>query len=314
MTYVGDFFKRLFRKSNIPMIIYLVINLALVFVGTSVLIAMLTSDNPLDDAAFIVVSILASILLYGVGIIVALSPLGEYILRTKLGCKEIKEQDILNRIVPIFNEVHAVARRVNPSIAEDIKLFMNDDEDVNAFATGRKTVCFNRGLLQLTDAEIKGVFAHEFGHIANHDTDFTLVVNVANWIVSAYFMIAWVVIMIYKYVIKGVSWIIAFASDSIGGAIASLLGGVVVDAMITISIKLLSSLWTFIGNMLVKASSRGNEYLADKFAKDSGFGQGLLAFFNRYASANQKLSLKEKIASLSDTHPPMTKRIDALLK
>ena len=158
MTYVGDFFKRLFRKSNIPMIIYLVINLALVFVGTSVLIAMLTSDNPLDDAAFIVVSILASILLYGVGIIVALSPLGEYILRTKLGCKEIKEQDILNRIVPIFNEVHAAARRVNPSIAEDIKLFMNDDEDVNAFATGRKTVCFNRGLLQLTDAEIKGVF------------------------------------------------------------------------------------------------------------------------------------------------------------
>lgn len=314
MTYVGDFFKRLFRKSNIPMIIYLVINLALVFVGTCVIIAAVTSDSPLEDGVFIAVSILSSVLLYGIGIVVALSPLGEYILRTKLGCKEIKEQDILNRIVPIFNEVHAAARRVNPSIAEDIKLFMNDDEDVNAFATGRKTVCFNRGLLQLTDAEIKGVFAHEFGHIANHDTDFTLVVNVANWIVSAYFMIAWVVIMIYKYVIKGVSWIIAFASDSIGGAIASLLGGVVVDVMITISIKLLSSLWTFIGNMLVKASSRGNEYLADKFARDAGFASGLLTFFSRFANANQKLSLKEKIAALSDTHPPMTKRMDALLK
>ncbi len=313
MTYVGDFFKRLFRKSNIPMIIYLVINLFLVFIGTATIIAVATNES-LDNASFIAISIVASIVLYGVGIVVALSPAGEYILRKKLGCKEIKDQDILNRIMPIFNEVHAAARRVNPSIAEDIKLFMNEDEDYNAFATGRKTVCINKGLLRLSDEEIKGILAHEFGHIANHDTDFTLVVNVANWIVTVYFTLAWIFIMIYKYLIKGISFIVALASDSIGGMIATMLGGVVVDFMITLSIKLMSTLWTFIGNMLIKASNRSNEYLADKFAKDSGFGSGLLAFFNRFASANQKQSFKEKLASLSDTHPPMSKRIDALLK
>lgn len=314
MTYVGDFFKRLFRKSNIPMIIYLVINLFLVFLGTSVIIGAATSESPLDDAAFIAISIVASIVLYGIGIVVALSPAGEFILRTKLGCKEIREQDVLDRIMPIFNEVHAAARRVNPSIAEDIKLFMNEDDSVNAFATGRKTVCINRGLLRLTDNEIKGILAHEFGHIANHDTDFSLVVNVANWIVTVYFTIAWILIMIYKYIIKGIAFFVALASDSIGGMIATVLGGAVVDFMITISIKLISTLWTFIGNMLIKASSRGNEYLADRFAKDSGFASGLLTFFGRYADANQKLSFTEKLASLTDTHPPMTKRIDALLK
>lgn len=312
MTYVGDFFKRLFRKSNIPMVIYLIINLVLVFIGTSVLVSVATADAPLNNGAFIAISILASILLYGIGIVVALSPLGEFLLRTKLGCKEIKDQNILNRIMPIFSEVHAAARRVNPSIPEDIKLFMNDDEDVNAFATGRKTVCINKGILQLSDDELKGVLAHEFGHIANHDTDFTLVVNVANWIVSAYFMIAWIIIMIYKYTIKAISFVVAFASDSIGASIASMLGGVIVDVMITLSIKLLSSLWTFIGNMLVKASSRGNEYLADKFAKESGFASGLMTFFSRFANAKQSMSLKEKIASLSDTHPPMSKRLEAL--
>jgi hypothetical protein len=44
---------------------------------------MATSESPLSDAAFIALSLLASVVLYGIGIVVALSPIGEYILRTK---------------------------------------------------------------------------------------------------------------------------------------------------------------------------------------------------------------------------------------
>ena len=57
---------------------------------------MATSESPLSDAAFIALSLLASVVLYGIGIVVALSPIGEYILRTKLGCKEITDQEMGN--------------------------------------------------------------------------------------------------------------------------------------------------------------------------------------------------------------------------
>lgn len=316
MTYVADFFKRLFRKENIPMIIYLIINLVLVFVGTSLIVSVVVAESgtAMPEAALIAISILASIAIYGLGIVIALSPLGEFILRTKLGCKPVTDQAVLNRIMPLFNEVHAAARRLNPSIANDIKLFISEDNSPNAFATGRKTICINTGLLKLSDMEIKGILAHEFGHIANHDTDFTLVVNVANWIVTAYFTIAWVLIMVYKFIMKAIALIVSIASDSIGAVIASILGGVIVDAMVTIGIRLFSAIWTLIGNLLIKASSRSNEFLADKFAKQAGFASGLLMFFNRYATAKPKLSFKEKLASLGDTHPATSLRINELMK
>ena len=183
-TYVTDFFKKLARKENIPLIIYLVMNLMLVFLGTTITVGFILVDTELynSDAALFLISIPASILLYGLGIVIALSPIGEWLLRHKHGCEKITDQAVLDRIDPLFNEVHNAARKVNPDIAENISLYICDDEEPNAFATGRKTLCINKGLLNCTDEEIKGVLAHEFGHISNHDTYFTLVVNVANWI------------------------------------------------------------------------------------------------------------------------------------
>lgn len=313
-TYVTDFFKKLARKENVPMIIYLVLNLILVFLGTTIAIGFMIVDTELanNDAALFLISIPASILLYGLGIVIALSPIGEWLLRSKHGCEKITDAAILDRIQPIFNEVHTAAKEINPDIAEDVSLYMCNDETPNAFAAGRKTICINSGLLNCTDEEIKGVLAHEFGHISNHDTDFTLVVNVANWIVAAYFAVVWVIIMAYKLMFKGVGMLVSIVQGSIGTFIATVLGDAVATAAILVFIKLTSAVWTFIGNLLIKASSRSNEFLADKFAKDSGFGNGLTSFLNTLADAKHKRSLIEKIAAIGDSHPETSKRIEAL--
>ena len=42
-----------------------------------------------------------------------------------------------------------------PLISDSVRLYMNDDESENAFATGRRTICVTRGLLNMPDEVIK---------------------------------------------------------------------------------------------------------------------------------------------------------------
>lgn len=65
---------------------------------------------------------------------------------------------------------------------------MNTDEDPNAFATGRKTICVTEGMLHMPESQIKATLGHEFGHLAHKDTDLILVVSVGNLIVSAFIL------------------------------------------------------------------------------------------------------------------------------
>ena len=58
-------------------------------------------------------------------------------------------------IYPLFKEVYYKAKMANPMISDDVRLFICDDTAPNAFATGRKTMCVTRGLLVMSDEEIK---------------------------------------------------------------------------------------------------------------------------------------------------------------
>jgi len=71
----------------------------------------------------------------------------------------------------IFNMVEEITHRANLPMP---KLYMTNDMQPNAFATGRNpdhaSVAVTAGLVQLLDKnEIKGVLAHEIAHIKNRD-------------------------------------------------------------------------------------------------------------------------------------------------
>lgn len=74
--YLFDFLTRMFRKSNISVIIYLILNVALVC-GFTVLFV---PDN-------IPLGIVIGIVLYLVSVTIALSPIGEWYLRFQTRCK-----------------------------------------------------------------------------------------------------------------------------------------------------------------------------------------------------------------------------------
>ena len=80
--YLVDFFKRMTRKSNIPVLIYLVLN---IFVIAGIVQSVLGGGNMSFAKALLI-----GIVLYVVSLFIALSPIGEWILRLQTGCRKIK--------------------------------------------------------------------------------------------------------------------------------------------------------------------------------------------------------------------------------
>ncbi len=271
--YVIDFFRNLFKRSNFGAIIYLVLN-------TILLLLIFGSE---DIRGFFAV-----LAVYFCSLAVALSPVGEFILRLQTGSKVIKRVDVSNKIQPIFDRVYQKAKQKDNSIANDIKLFINYDPMPNAFAVGRKTVCITSGLLDLPDEEIEAILAHEFAHLAHKDTDLLLAISVGNFIVTGFFLIIRVIMNITA---------IFLGEDGFGAVIGSAMIG------------LFMWIWTKIGMALVMHSSRQNEFDADEFAYHLGYGNELASALDRLVGHEPQAKLLKAVYS---THPNVNDRIGKL--
>lgn len=293
--YLVDFFKRTMRKSNIPVFIYLVLN---IFVIALILSLVIDNGNiPFWKA------LLIGIVLYFVSLLIALSPVGEWILRLQTGCKKIQNDEQRNFIEPIFREVYDKARAQDPSISDSVKLYMNHDEAPNAFATGRKTICVTEGMLSMPVEQIKATLGHEFGHLAHKDTDLILVVAVGNLIVSAF-------ILLFRLAIDLVHLLFVFSSVFVGGSdgVFGALISTVYHLAMTAVVVGLTWIWTKIGVLLVMKSSRANEYEADEFSFRLGYGNELCALLNSFSGTNAN----GLFANLVSSHPDKDDRIARL--
>jgi len=289
--YIIDFFKKLGRKSNIPVIIYLVLNVVLIM-----------GFVMLWDLAWWKALLLA-LVIYGVSIAIALSPVGEWLLRIQTGCNEIEDETLRAQLYPLFDEVYRKAKAADPAIPDDVKLYMSDDEEPNAFATGRKTVCVTRGLLNMHPDLIRATLGHEFGHLAHKDTDLILVVTVGNMIVSG-------LILFFNICLKIGSFFMDLIAAVVGGD-----GGWFVSLMNHLSVWLTNLLvvgftwvWTKLGTLLVMSSSRSNEFEADAFSHSLGYGTELCALLDSICGSGAK----GLFANLASSHPNKDKRIAKL--
>ena len=179
----------------------------------------------------------------------------------------------------------------------------------NAFATGRDpehgVVAVTRGLLRLLNPdELKGVLAHEMGHIRNRDI---LVQSVAAVIAST-------IVMLANF--------LQFAAIFGGGRSSDNGGGNIFGALA------LAILGPIAAGMIQMALSRSREYLADdsgaRFAGDPLYLASALAKLDAYSKqmpmqANPATAhmfivnpLVGKMASLFSTHPPIEERIARL--
>lgn len=293
--YIVDFFKRMTRRANIPALIYLVLN---IFVIAGIIsFALGGGTMPFWQA------LLIGILLYAISLSIALSPIGEWLLRFQTGCKKIENVEQINFIEPIFREVYEKAKKLDPSIPDDVQLYMNTDEDPNAFATGRKTICVTEGMLHMPEGQIKATLGHEFGHLAHKDTDLILVVSVGNFIVSAFILAIRLIIDLFHLVFN---FCTLFMGGSEGTAAAII--NAIYHALFTTIVVGLTWVWTKIGVLLVMKSSRAKEYEADEFSFNLGYGNELCILLDSIDSSHAK----GLFANLASSHPDKEHRIAKL--
>lgn len=209
------------------------------------------------------------------------------------------------------------ALMISSGLSHKPRLYIVDDSQPNAFATGRNPehsiICVTTGLLEKLDYyELEGVIAHEMGHIKNYDILLTSIVTV---------MVGFLV-MISDMFSRSLFWGNSRDrdDDNKGNAILMIIG------LILIIIS------PILGEIMKLALSRRREYLADATAAEiTRNPHGLISALRKLDSDSNELKTANKAtanlfivtpfrnkngtvrkSSLFDTHPSIDERIEAL--
>lgn len=282
--YMVDFVKKLFKGAHVIAVIYLAINIALV----TFIMAVFLGGTSVPPAALPFIG--AAV--YLCSAFIALSPVGESIMRLSEGCKTIKDAAVKDRLDGLFKEVYDKAKAHDPNLSDNINLYIKDDPDANAFALGLHTICVHKGMLDASDDEIKGVLGHELGHIAHRDTDLVMLVTVGNLLVTVLFIVLNVINGFFTGMGRMLPGSLGSAAD-LTGLLVSVVCGVFMWV------------WTKIGVLMIMASSRQEEYAADKFSAELGYADGLADFLRNYTADGAK----GLFAALAKSHPNSSDRI-----
>ena len=252
--------------------------------------------QPIHDFVSKPIIVLITVLLYAVCICLAFSKHGERILRYVKGAYEIETEEDKEQLLPLFEEVYREAIESNPHIGSDVKLYIAENISIEVYAFGKNTIVATRGAVDtFTPEELKGIFAHEFGHIASGDTKVLLIHLIGN----SFFLFT-------MFCCRKISKVLKDISDYLFGSIWGLMV-LVAKALVDYTIFV----YTFIGDTIITLNSRKNEITADDFAHDLGYGEELKSALKvlKKFSVHGKVRLLERLKA---THPHIGARIKNL--
>ena len=259
------------------------------FVYFSIAWAMLGADGR---------SLFFCLLFYAVAMLVALSPIGEWFIRLTNHTRQLETNREIDYLVPIFEEVYDEAKEQYPYLPK-ITVYTIDSLVVNACAMGRHTVAVTRGAMEtFSEDELKAVIAHETGHILYGHTTALLLNIVGNGVFSIFVIVAKCVITIldllqtpFEKRTRGISYLFI--------------------SLFRFLFNVVLFLFMFIGNVILSANSRNNEYQADEFAHQIGFGENLIEslYLLKKMSLGEEMELVERMTA---SHPLIAKRIGRL--
>lgn len=220
----------------------------------------------------------------------------ERILRKCESVRRVATNTEKERLYPLFKEVYQKAIAENILIGKNVKLYIVDSMEVNAFIIGRNTLTITRGALKmLTNEEIKGLMAHEFGHLSNYDGVTAILINFCTTIYLLTFIITSFILTFLENLFINE---LKFISEICG----------VINLVIQLPIKVVYLIFI----LIVSGGSRKTEYKADTYACRLGYQEELKSAL--YKLYNMQISDRKKglIENLQRSHPVLAYRIERL--
>ena len=284
-VYIFSFLKHLFRPSNIGIIIFFCLNAFMV-------VGMFAAGG--QESLTLVIT------LYILSIVISLSSIGEWFLGLMSGARKMTRLDMRNRILPLVQRVYDKAIAKTPDMTKVINIKVMYDPNPNAFALGRHTICVTEGLFtSLPDEMIEGILAHEIAHLACHHTDAQLLIGGGNCIVTFFITVMKLISGVITFI--GSLFMINDGTRKSGCGCLFSLFGLLVSGIVW--------LWTKFCMLFLMWSSRANEYAADKYAMEIGYGYELAAALDTIGTGVPQSSL---LKALYSTHPETNDRIGRL--
>jgi len=192
-------------------------------------------------------------------IFIAMSPVGSWLLRVIYKTKKMRGNQTVNEL---FHEVYDSVKQKYPDCPKNIKLYYDRDMTINAYAVGSNTIVITRGSFEsLNDDQLRGVLAHEFGHLVHKDTTIPLVWLVGNMI----FLLFFIFFKIFQ--------LMAIIIDGIMRSESSHFTSRIINFVINLGL----GLFLLVLTAVLSINQRANEYKADYFAYSVDYGDELLS-------------------------------------
>ena len=220
---------------------------------------------------------------------------GDEIIKLLENIRPIETKKEIEQLIPIFEDLYADIKEVIPDLPK-IELHIIDQMTVNACAVGNNTVAVTYGAINtFSEDELRGVIAHEIGHIYNGNTKAVIWNTVGSGVITIY-------VFLVRYLFK----ILFNMSEPIQGQTSGILFFILnlFYRIFNFTVKCL----LFLGNLILSGNSRMAEYEADKFAFDVGYGEEITGSLYTL----QKISLSPEatlVERMQASHPRISKRI-----
>lgn len=281
--------KSFFKLSNVPILISAIIQIAL-------MTFIVQFFGIIPTQSFII-----STLVYGITVLIMISPIGEAIVRLFCGAKTIERRDWQNKLNIVMQSIKTSAETRNISIPEEIKIFYISSPIPNCFSIGR-SICISSSLLDSDISVIKGCVAHETAHLVSHDSVSTLLVNIGNFPMMAVVAL-----------LQGLSSVNRFTSMFNRSIIMGLIHFSV--AAILFVPRIILRILLGITRLIMSVGSRQKEFEADKFAAEMGFGRELrhALLQTDFESQTETRGLWQNLISAHPSVHDRVGRIDSLL-
>lgn len=227
-------------------------------------------------------------------IFIALTPFSSEFFRFLYGVRMVQTERDKKKLYPLFNEVLKKAKESHSDFSLHADLYIDNSNEINAYAFGSDTIVITRGaVMQLNDEQIKGILAHEVGHIYHGDTFLLMFLGIGN-ILFLFFI--------------GFFKLVQLFSDLVAGTIGD---ENMKPRFLNILFGSIATFCMLIIQMFLMINSRTNEYGADHFALEIGYGQQLIdsLYFLSNLQIGQKQSMFERLKA---SHPNIYDRIEVL--